>query len=325
MDFFYQTRDFNMSKLRSLSTAFWSDPFIEELSPSEKLLFIYLITNEKTNMLGIYESSIKKISFETGIPSNTISEALKKFEASGKVKYANNYVILVNFMKHQNFNPNMMKSAIDTYNSLPNELKDNSIVVDKSNPSKGFETLLNHFGMVRKIEVEDELEDEKENESEREAEYSILSSSDLNLLILKNSSDYLAIKTIWNKFAEKFAKPKIEFIEENRKTKLKTRFAEKNFDIFKILTKATEQGFLLEKTFFTFDWMVDSKSNYTKVLEGNYTSSKEKFAPKESKAEERNRRNMEIIKRNEEFIQAKKLNELNNGTNTPIGEGSHVE
>ena len=36
-----------MSKLRSVSTAFWSDPFIEDLNPAQKLLFLYLITNEK--------------------------------------------------------------------------------------------------------------------------------------------------------------------------------------------------------------------------------------------------------------------------------------
>lgn len=151
-----------MSKLRSVSTAFWSDPFIEELTPNQKLLFLYLITNEKTNMLGIYESSIKKISFETGIDEKTILKDLKHFESKGKVRYENNYVILINFMKHQNFNTNMMKSAIDVYNSLPNVLKDNSIVISKDNPLKGFETLCNHFGMVRKVEVEykDELEDE---------------------------------------------------------------------------------------------------------------------------------------------------------------------
>ena len=55
---------FYMSKLRSVNTAFWSDPWVEDLTPSEKLLYIYFITNEKTNMLGIYELSIKKISFE---------------------------------------------------------------------------------------------------------------------------------------------------------------------------------------------------------------------------------------------------------------------
>lgn len=153
-----------MSKLRSVSTAFWSDPFIEELSPNEKLLFLYLITNEKTNMLGIYESSIKKIAFETGMNQNSITDALKKFESKNKVKYIDNFVILVNFMKHQNFNTNMMKSAIDIYNNLPNSLKDSNIIVDKNNPLEGFETLSKHFGILPKIEVEYEYELEGEHE-----------------------------------------------------------------------------------------------------------------------------------------------------------------
>lgn len=147
-----------MAKLRSLSTAFWSDPFIEDLTPQQKLLFVYLVTNDKTNMLGIYESTIRKMSFETSINKSDIEKALKEFQDKGKVKYIDNYVVLVNYMKHQNYNTNMKKSAIDVYNNLPNSLKDNSLSIDKSNPLKGFERLLNHYGMVRKVEVEYEVE-----------------------------------------------------------------------------------------------------------------------------------------------------------------------
>jgi hypothetical protein len=155
-----------MSKLRSVSTGFWSDPFIEDLTPTDKLLFLYLITNEKTNMLGIYESSVKKISFETGIAIDKIKSGLKLFEKLNKVKYVNNYVILVNYMKHQNFNTNMKKSAIDIYNNLPNELIDSNLNISKDDPLKGFESLLNHYGMVRKVEVEYEVEEETETKEE---------------------------------------------------------------------------------------------------------------------------------------------------------------
>ena len=89
-----------MSKLRSINTCFWSDPIIEDLKPDEKLVFIYLITNDKTNMLGIYESSIKKMSFETGVENKRLETILKAFEGLGKVKYNNNYVILKNYLKH---------------------------------------------------------------------------------------------------------------------------------------------------------------------------------------------------------------------------------
>jgi hypothetical protein len=153
-----------MSKLRSVNTQFWSDPYIEELTPSEKLLYLYFITNEKTNMLGVYELSIKKIGFETGLNKDVIEKALKGFESVGKMRYTQNHVVLLNFAKHQNYNTNMKKSAIDTYNALPKELKINDELIDRENPSEGFERVLKALGMVRKIEIEDEIEDEQEEE-----------------------------------------------------------------------------------------------------------------------------------------------------------------
>ena len=117
-------------------------------------------------MLGIYEASIKKISFETGVKKDDVFNGLKEFERLNKVKYQNNFVILVNYMKHQNFNTNMKKSAIDVYNNLPKELRNSSISISKDNALEGFETLLNHFGMVRKVEVEYEVEYEVEVKDE---------------------------------------------------------------------------------------------------------------------------------------------------------------
>lgn len=116
-------------------------------------------------MLGIYENSIRKMSFETGIKKDDLEKALKEFEKFGKVKYIKNYVVLVNYMKHQNFNTNMKKSAIDCYNNLPNELKINDLTISKDNPLEGFERLLKAYGMVPKVEVE-VLEDEVETKKE---------------------------------------------------------------------------------------------------------------------------------------------------------------
>lgn len=117
-------------------------------------------------MLGIYESSVKKISFETGMKQPDVINALESFERVGKVKRVGNYIILVNYMKHQNYNTNMKKSAIDSYNTLPNELKIKGLDIGKDNPSEGFERLSNAFGMVSKIEVEYEVEYENELEEE---------------------------------------------------------------------------------------------------------------------------------------------------------------
>jgi hypothetical protein len=183
-----------MSKLRSVNTQFWSDPWIEELSPSEKLLYLYFITNEKTNMLGVYELSIKKISFETGLNRDIIEKALKGFETINKVRYTQNYVILLNFAKHQNYNTNMKKSAIDVYNALPKELKVNDEIIDREKTLEGFERVLNRLGMVRKIEVETEFESEDEFEDKKTQKFDFLTSL-LDLGVDKQvASDWMKVR-----------------------------------------------------------------------------------------------------------------------------------
>src|SRR5690606_21775271 len=141
-------------KLRSLNTKFWEDPWIETLNPKEKLLFLYLLTNTKTNMLGIYELSSKKISFETGLTEDEIINGFKGFERVGKAYYKNNYVILVNFLKNQKMNTNMKTSAVNEVEKLPDWLKSNF----SGNGSEEFKSLTKGFEMVRKIEVEIETE-----------------------------------------------------------------------------------------------------------------------------------------------------------------------
>jgi hypothetical protein len=145
-----------MSKLRSLNTSIWGDVWFENLSKDEKLLFLYLILNDKTNMLGAYEISLKKISFETSISIEVIKNGIAFFEKENKILYKNNRIILLNYLKHQNYNNNMKISAIDVYNGLPKELKINGYDSLERNSKgfltlyQGFETLSKGLGMVTK-------------------------------------------------------------------------------------------------------------------------------------------------------------------------------
>jgi len=127
-------------------------------------------------MLGIYEITIRKISFDTGIDKVTIEKALKGFETVSKVLYIENNIILPNFIKHQSYNINMKKSAINTYNGLSNGVKFYNLEFIQLPPerkpesadiqliNKGFVNLCEAFGILRKIEVEVEVEVEREVE-----------------------------------------------------------------------------------------------------------------------------------------------------------------
>jgi len=157
-------------KLRSVNTRFWEDPFVENLTSEEKLIFLYLLTNPLCNILGVYEISTKRISYDTGISKQEINKALKGFETLNKVYYVNNYIVLSNFIKNQKLNTNMEKGAITLFDDLPNDVKDSIL----SKALKGFESIVKaskHF--------EKEKEKEKEN---NEVEKKDISLSDLNNL-----------------------------------------------------------------------------------------------------------------------------------------------
>lgn len=149
------------NKLRSVNTRFWEDPFIENLNPSEKLLFLYFLTNPLANILGIYEISIKRICYDTGLNKSTVEETLKGFKSLGKVFYVDSYIILSNFLKNQNLNPNMFTGAVELFNNLPISVK-NSVL---NNDLKAFERVLKASQDFEKYESEYEIESEYKKEN----------------------------------------------------------------------------------------------------------------------------------------------------------------
>jgi hypothetical protein len=56
-----------MAKQRVVNTRFWDDDYIMELGPTEKLVFLYVLTNPLTDLCGAYQITLKRISFDTGL------------------------------------------------------------------------------------------------------------------------------------------------------------------------------------------------------------------------------------------------------------------
>lgn len=137
-------------KLRSVNTHFWDDPYIVGLDPSEKLLFLYLLTNPLCNLLGVYEISIRRISFDTGFEKDMVEKMLDRFVRDKKIVCYEGYIALLNFMKNQRYNSNMLIGAKEIFKTLPN----------------GLQTLLNGLQTLWKEEVEEEVESEEEVEKE---------------------------------------------------------------------------------------------------------------------------------------------------------------
>lgn len=113
-----------MAKHRYINTKFWSDLWVKEkLNPLDRYLFLYFLTNEHTNIAGMYEIPLSIIAFETGIDREELQrEMLKRLEP--KVFYVDGWVCIVNFERHQvgRGNSRIEKGIELAKNEVPNEI-----------------------------------------------------------------------------------------------------------------------------------------------------------------------------------------------------------
>lgn len=95
-----------MAIFRKVHTQFWSDPFVQTLSPEKRYFFLYLLTNEKTRQCGIYEISKRHISYDTGYTIDTVSILLEYFISEKKILFSedSNEIAIKNWNKY-NGNP----------------------------------------------------------------------------------------------------------------------------------------------------------------------------------------------------------------------------
>lgn len=94
-----------MAGYRQAHSRMWSDGWFAELTPQFKLLFMYLFTNERASVSGLYELPVRIIQFETGLDRETILAGFAEFQKAepAKVMYdAETGVVYVrNMLKYQ--------------------------------------------------------------------------------------------------------------------------------------------------------------------------------------------------------------------------------
>jgi uncharacterized phage protein (TIGR02220 family) len=162
-----------MALFRTVYTSFWDDPrVVEEMTPEDKLFFLYLLTNQKTTQIGVYQLTKKEMAFTLGYSTESINSLMDRFENHHKlIKYnpETREVAILNWGKH-NFNKGG-KPIEDCVKKELESVKDFSFVklIAERTPSERFKTLLNQpFNDTSTIRGQKEEEKEKEKEEEKE-------------------------------------------------------------------------------------------------------------------------------------------------------------
>jgi len=116
---------------KTIDEEFWTDPKVIDLDVTEKLLFLYLITNPQAHYSGIYYLPKSFISEEMGINGDTIDKALITLEDTGLIQYDSRVKIVwvVNMARRQmkqGNKTNMIKGIVSQLKQLHNSKLVNS-------------------------------------------------------------------------------------------------------------------------------------------------------------------------------------------------------
>lgn len=112
-------------KTRIIKTTFWEDENVLELSPEARGFYLYLLTNPKINIIGVYELPNPFISFQTGYSKEKIQTLKQELLEKGRASFDGAWVILPNALRHNNylatpFNQSTAKKEIET---IPDNVK----------------------------------------------------------------------------------------------------------------------------------------------------------------------------------------------------------
>jgi hypothetical protein len=111
-----------MKKETMVCTDFWNDSEGVMMTLQDKYFYLYLLTNKKTNHIGIYQITKKQMAFDLGYSIETVDLLLERFSEHHKlIRYNSEWreLGMKNWGKH-----NLYKVSKPVLNCIFSELKE---------------------------------------------------------------------------------------------------------------------------------------------------------------------------------------------------------
>jgi hypothetical protein len=91
---------------RTIDTRIWNDPWFADCSATEKLLFLYFVTSDRSTACGAYEIRIRDMAYETGLTEAEVTAGLEKLHPKVMWWPSLRVILIPNFYRHQRHNSN---------------------------------------------------------------------------------------------------------------------------------------------------------------------------------------------------------------------------
>jgi len=116
-----------MAIFRKIHVSFWSDAFVSELTDKQKLFYLYLLTNERTTQLGVYEITKKQIAYDLGYTIDQVSKLIIEIEKTGRIKF-NSQTSEIGIKNWNRYNLNTSSKVVTLVNKEKERIKDKSLI-----------------------------------------------------------------------------------------------------------------------------------------------------------------------------------------------------
>lgn len=122
-----------MSKQRLVKDEIWDDEWFYDLDPSEKLVWLFLLTNPRCNIAGVYKMNYRWASGVIGFEKDTLENILSSFEKEGKILRTDcpqtvsreyMWIIISNWLRHQSNNPSVIQGIVRILQETPLEIRE---------------------------------------------------------------------------------------------------------------------------------------------------------------------------------------------------------
>ena len=111
-------------KTQNIKSTMWIDPKFNKLSTTGKLLWVYFLTSEQSNIAGIFECSISSIADQVGITKKQVIEEINAISKLDMGWHYNDYVILKNRWEYNTLTNNNILSGIrNIISEIPDKVK----------------------------------------------------------------------------------------------------------------------------------------------------------------------------------------------------------
>lgn len=193
-----------MSKQRYIRDEIWDDTWFYELTPDEKITWLYLLTNPRCNIAGIYKLNRATSWAALGLANEgVLNTVLGGFEKAGKLILFEDWIVITNFLKHQNINPSVKQGIARVIADLPQALT--ACIQAGGRLGTACPTLLNstllNFTLLNGNGVfpDEVLDDTKYTEKDMQMVELLIS------LIIRNNPDWQmrGKKEVWAEYIEK--------------------------------------------------------------------------------------------------------------------------